>query len=115
MNYYELSGENKSLLKMLKFWNEYEEVSIPLAESQYNRYLDVQHYHAFDEISFIKIISKKQFKLVHEDTKHILGPFKEFSLDKTFKIIDTEYGELKISDCELKDLLDGKYDFLIDS
>ena len=112
---YELSGENKSLLKMLKFWDEYEEVSIPLAESQYNRYLDVQHYHAFDEISLIKIISKKQFKLVHEDTKHILGPFKEFSLDKTFKIIDTEYGELKISDCELKDLLDGKYDFLIDS
>ena len=97
------------LIKCLKTITAY------ISLTQYNRYLDVQHYHAFDEISFIKIISKKQFKLVHEDTKHILGPFKEFSLDKTFKIIDTEYGKLKISDCELKDLLDGKYDFLIDS
>lgn len=79
---YELSGENKSLLKMLKFWNEHQEVSIPLVEDQYRRYLDVPYYHGFDEITFIKIISKKQFKLVHEDTEHNLGLFKEFSLDK---------------------------------
>ena len=100
---------------MLNFWKDNKDIKIPFVEDQYEFYRDVQPYRSFNDITFIKIISNKTFKLVHEDTKHILGPFKEFSLDKTFKIIDTEYGELKISDCELKDLLDGKYDFLIDS
>lgn len=111
---YVLSSENKSLLKMLNFWNKYEEVNIPLVEEQYEYYLDVQPYYAFNEINFIKIISKKQFKLVHEDTNQVLGPFKEFSLDESFKVIDTENGELKLFDYELRDLLDGKFDFLID-
>ena len=111
---YEKSGKNKSLLKMLNFWKDDEDVKIPFVENQYKYYLDVQPYRAFKEITFIKIISNKPFKLVHEDTKQILGKFKEFSLDKAFNIIDNENGEFKLSDNELNDLLDGKYDFIID-
>lgn len=108
---YELSDENKSLLKMLNFWNENEDVSIPYIEESYEYYLDVQPYLAYDEINFLKIISKKPFKLVHEDTNQILGLFKEFSLDKVFKVIDTDNGEFKLTDEQLNDLLEGKYDF----
>lgn len=111
---YEKSGRNKSLLKMLKFWKDHEDVKIPFVEEQYEYYLDVQPYRAFKEITFIKIISNKPFKLVHEDTNQILGTFKEFSLDKAFNIIDNGNGELKLSDNELNDLLNGKYDFMID-
>lgn len=109
---YELSSKNKSLLKMLNFWKDNEEVSIPLFEEKYEYYLDVQPYLTFDEINFIKINSKKPFKLVHEDTKEILGCFKEFKLNKFINIIHTERGEFKLSDKELEDLLDGKYDFM---
>ena len=63
------------------------------------------------EINFIKMISKKPFMLVHEDTNQILGPFKEFELDKAFKVIDTDKGEIELSDEELDDILKGKYDF----
>lgn len=111
---YEKSGRNKSLLKMLNFWKDNKDVKIPFVEDQYEYYLDVQPYQAFKEITFIKIISNKPFKLVHEDTNQILGQFKEFSLDKAFNILDNENGELKLSDSELNDLLDGKYDFLMD-
>ena len=109
---YELSGKNKSLLKMLNFWKNNEDVSIPLIEDSYEYYLDVQPYMPYNEINFIKIISKKPFKLVHEDTNQILGSFKEFALDKVFKVIDTDNGEFKLSDEQLDDLLKGKYDFM---
>lgn len=111
---YEKSGRNKSLLKMLNFWKDNKDVKIPFVEDQFEYYLDVQPYCSFNEITFIKIISNKTFRLVHEDTNQVLGQFKEFSLDKAFNIIDTENGEFKLSDNELNDLLDGKYDFLMD-
>ena len=96
---------------MLNFWKDNEDVSIPLIENTYKYYLDVQPYRAYNEISFIKIISKKPFKLVHEDKNQILGSFKEFTLDEVFKVIDTDNGEFKLSDEQLDDLLKGKYDF----
>ncbi len=110
---YESSSENKSLLKMLNFWKDNDEVSIPLIEESYENYTDVQPYHAPNAIDFIKLKSKKPFKLVHEDTNNVLGNFKEFRLDEPFKVIYTENGKFKLSDEEVKDLLDGKYDFII--
>ena len=110
---YESSSENRSLLKMLNFWQDNDEVSIPLIEENYDYYHDVQPYRAPNTINFIKLKSKKPFKLVHENTNEVLGNFKEFSLDKSFKVIDTENGEFKLSDEQVKDLLDGKYDFII--
>ena len=77
------------------------------------KYLDFQPYYPYNTLDFIKLKSKKAFKIVHEDTGEILGTFKEFSLDAPFKIIDTENGEFKITDEQLKDLLEGKYDFMI--
>ena len=110
---YELSGKNKCLLKMLNFWKDNETVRIPLIEDRYEYYLDVQPYRCFSEINFIKIYSKKPFSLVHEVSKKSLGPFKEFSLDNAFNVIDTEKGEFVLSDEQLNDLLEGKYDFIV--
>lgn len=73
----------------------------------------MQSYLAPDTINFVKITSKKPFKLVHKDTKDIPGTFSEFCLDEKFMVIDTENGEFKLSGEQLKDLLDGRYDFLI--
>ena len=110
---FELSGENKALLKMLNFWKDNNEVSIPFIENNYESYLDVQPYLAPDNINFVRIISRKPFTLLHEDRKSRLGKFKEFTLDEAFKLIDTDNGEFKLSDDQLKDLLEGKYDFVI--
>lgn len=110
---YELSGKDMCLLKALNFWKENDDVSIPLIEESYKHYLDVQPYISPDTINFVKIISKRHFQLVHEDTDEILGPFKKFNLDQEFKVIDTENGVFKLSDSQLSSLLEGKYDFLI--
>ena len=75
--------------------------------------MDVQHYLYPGTINFVNIYSKKEFKLVHEDTKEILGTFSKFILDAEFKIIGTENGEFNITDKQGKDLLAGKYDFII--
>ena len=108
---YSLSDEDRSLLKMLNFWKDNEEVRIPLIDDIYEEYKDFQSYRAYDSINFIKVISDKPFELVREDTGEKLGPFQEFSLDKAFKVIDTENGEFELTDNQLKDLLEGKYDF----
>lgn len=110
---YELSGNNKCLKKALNFWKDNDEVRIPLIDENYEDYLDVQPYLSPDTINFVRILSNKQFFLVHEDTKVKLGPFKEFSLDQMFKVIDTENGEFKLTEKQLNCLLDGKYDFII--
>lgn len=110
---YELSCNDKCLKKALNFWKDNDEVMIPLIEENYKDYLDVQPYLSPDTINFVRILSNNQFFLVHEDTKEKLGPFKEFSLDQTFKVIDTEKGEFKLTENQLNGLLEGKYDFLI--
>lgn len=111
---YERSGQNIGLLKVLNFWKDHDEIRLPYFEEIYRFYMDVQPYNILlDSINFVEINSKKPFELIHEDTKKVLGKFKQFSLDRAFKVIDTESGEFKLSDDELKDLLDGKYDFVI--
>lgn len=110
---YELSGKDKSLFKLLNFWKDNDDVSIPLIESSYENYLDVQHYLYPSTLNFVNIKSKKPFKLVHEDTKEILGTYREFIMDSEFKLIGTENGEFNITDKQGKDLLAGKYDFII--
>ncbi len=110
---YEISGNNECLKKALNFWKDNDEVRIPLIEENYKNYLDVQPYLCPDTINFVRILPNIQFFLVHEDTKEKLGPFKEFSLDQMFKVIDTENGEFKLTEKQLNCLLDGKYDFLI--
>ena len=111
---YESGEKSRSLLKVLNFWKENDDVSIPSVDENYECYMDVQPYHACNDLNFMKIISKKPFKLVHEDTKKVLGTFKEFSLDAPFKVIDTENGEFKLSQSQVDDLLNGKYDFIIE-
>ena len=111
MELYEKSGKNKSLFKVLNFWKDNEDVSIPLIEDEYDYYQDVQPYSCIDDINFIKIISKKPFIL--ESGNETLGPFKEFSLNSYLNIITAENGEFKLSDTQLKKLLDGEYDFKI--
>lgn len=110
---YELSGKNNSLLKMLDFWKDNDNVTVSLIDECYEYYMDVQPYITPDTINFIKLKSKKPFELIHEDTNKVLGKFKEFCLDETFKVIDTDIGKFKLSDEQLKDLLDGKYDFVM--
>lgn len=111
---YSLSNDNKSLLKMLNFWKDNEDVRIPLIDEIYKKYLDFQPYYPYGSINFIKINSTKSFRVIHEDTGEILGIFKEFTLDEPFKVIHTENGEFNLSAKQLKDLLDGKYDFVLE-
>ena len=90
-----------------------EDVSIPLIESCYEDYLDVQHYLYPGTINFVNIKSKRPFKLVHEDTKEELGSFREFFFNGELNVINSEDNGLTISEKQGKDLLDGKYDFNI--
>ena len=76
--------------------------------------MNVQPYFPYNNINFLKIISKVPFKLVHEDTKNILGTFKKFLLDAPVNVIYTDNGEFKLSKNQLNDILNGKYDFLIE-
>lgn len=108
---YVSSNKNKGLLKLLNFWKDNVEVSIPLIDDNYCKYLDLQPYCCFSKITFINFSSTKAFDLVHEDTGEILGTFHKFILDDKFKVIGTEKGEFHLTDNQLKDLLDGKYDF----
>lgn len=108
---YRACDESKYLLKILNFWKDNAEVSIPHIEEFYNKYLEVQPYNARRAIDYIYMSSTKAFDLVHEGTGEILGTFLKYSLDVPFKIIDTEKGEFHLTDNQLKDLLDGKYDF----
>ena len=109
----ELSGNDKCLSKMLNFWKDNDDVSIPLIESCYEDYLDVQHYLYPGTINFVNIKSKRPFKLVHEDTKEELGSFREFFFNGQLNVINSEDNGLTISEKQGKDLLDGKYDFNI--
>ena len=97
--------KNKCLLKLLNFWKDNDEVSIPSVEDNYKSYMDVQPYFPYNNINFLKIISKVPFKLVHEDTKNILGTFKEFLLDAPVNVIYTDNGEFKLSKNQLNDIL----------
>ena len=108
---YHFSNGNGGLLKMLTFWKDNDQVAIPSIDENYRLYLDVQPYFPHDDINFIRVKSDRSFELVHEDTGEVLGEFKEFFLDGSFNVIYTEKGEFKLSDLQLNNLNNGKYDF----
>lgn len=106
-------SDDKCLKKLLYFWRDNDCVSSVDLDNNYECFKEFQPYYGWTDINFIRLVSELPFELVHEDTGRSLGCFKEFSLDKSFKVIDTEFGEKSLDDEELKDLLEGKYNFVL--
>lgn len=106
-------SKSNSVSKLLDFWLKNDCVKIMSFEYNYNCYKDNLPYHIYNDIDFIDVKSTIPFELVHEFTHEKLGPFKKFNLDKSFKLIDTENGVFNLSDRQVNDLIDGKYDFLL--
>ena len=104
-------GNNRGLSKLLDFWANNECVKVDSFEYSFNDYKDDLPFPIWFDINFKEIKSFTQFKLVHEETGEILGPFHKFTLDKSFKLADTNNGVLKLTDAQINDLIEGKYDF----
>ena len=104
-------GKNKGLSKLLDFWANNDCVSVSSFEYSFRDYMDNLPFSVWDDINFKKIKSYTPFKLIHEETGEILGPFHKFALDKSFKLANTNNGVLKLSDNQINDLIKGKYDF----
>ena len=108
-------GKNKGLTKLLDFWHDNDCVNVESFEYGFNDYKDNLPFSVWYDINFKQIKSIIPFDLVHEETGEVLGPFNKFTLDKSFKLADTEKGVLRLSDSQINDLIEGKYDFkLID-
>lgn len=104
-------GKNKGLSKLLDFWANNDCVKVRSFEYSFKDYQDNLPYSIWQDINFKEIKSTTPFELVHEETEEILGPFHKFTLDKSFKLADTNNGVLKLSDEQINDLIEGKYDF----
>lgn len=104
-------GKNKGLDKLLDFWANNDCVKVYSFEYSFKDYKDNLPFSVWHDINFKEIKSYTQFNLVHEETGEILGPFHKFILDKSFKLADTNNGVLKLSDSQINDLIEGKYDF----
>ena len=104
-------GKNKGLSKLLDFWVNNDCVSVSSFEYSFRDYMDNLPFSVWHDINFKEIKSTTLFKLIHEESGDILGPFHKFALDKSFKLADTNNGVLKLSDNQIKDLIEGKYDF----
>ena len=102
---------NGGLSKLLDFWADNDCVSVNSFEVSFGDYMDNLSYNTWEDINFKDIISTIPFEIINENTGESLGVFKRFNLDKTFKLADVDYGILKLTDEELNNLLDGKYDF----
>ena len=108
-------GKNKGLSKLLDFWHDNDCVIVESFEYGFNDYKDNLPFSVWHDINFKQIKSIIPFELIHEETCEVLGPFNKFALDKSFKLADTEKGVLQLSDSQINDLIEGKYDFkLID-
>lgn len=106
-------GKNRGLSKLLDFWAENDCVRVRSFESTFKDYQDNLPHLIWHDINFKEIKSFQKFNLVHEDTGEVLGPFNKFTLDKSFKLADTDNGVFKLSDNQISDLLEGKYDFTL--
>lgn len=104
-------GNNEGLSKLLDFWYDNDCVNVESFEYSFNDFKDNLAFSVWFDINFKEIKSKIPFELVHEETGEILGPFNKFSLDKSFKLADTNDGVLELSDAQVNDLIKGKYDF----
>ena len=96
---------------MLDFWHDNDCVKVESFEYSFNDYKDNLPFSVWRDINFKQIKSSTPFVLFHEETGEILGPFNKFALDKSFKLADTNNGVLKLSDAQIDDLIEGKYDF----
>ena len=112
-DYFELGENNIALCKLLNFWCENSCVSIQQFEDEFKNYMSLQPFSHSDSIRFIKIISKIPFKVVHEDNSEVLGSFKQFRFNAFTNKIETDNGDIKLTDLQVNDLLNGKYDFSI--
>lgn len=104
-------GKNRGLSKLLDFWHDNDCVKVESFEYSFNDYKDNLPFSVWRDINFKQIKSSTPFVLFHEETGEILGPFNKFALDKSFKLADTNNGVLKLSDAQIDDLIEGKYDF----
>lgn len=104
-------GKNRGLSKLLDFWYNNDCVKVESFEYSFRDYKDNLPFSVWKDINFKQIKSFTPFELVHEDTGEKLGPFNKFALDESFKLADTNNGVLKLSDAQIDDLIEGKYDF----
>ena len=104
-------GKNRGLSKLLDFWADNDCVRVESFEYSFRDYKENLPFSVWKDINFKQIKSFTPFELVHEETGEILGPFNKFALDESFKLADTNNGVLKLSDAQIDDLIEGKYDF----
>ena len=104
-------GKNKGLNKLLDFWADNDCVTVASFEYNFKDYKDNIPITIWHNIDFKDIKSTTQFKLIHEDNCEELGPFNRFCLDKSFKLADVDNGILKLTDTQINDLIEGKYNF----
>ncbi len=106
-------GKNKGLDKLLDFWANNECVKVSSFESSFEDYQDNLPHLVWHDINFKEIKSNIPFELIHEESGEKLGPFKKFNLDKSFKMADVDTGILELSDSQIDDLIEGKYNFIL--
>ena len=104
-------GKNKGLSKLLDFWANNDCVSVSSFEYGFRDYMDNLPFSVWHDINFKEIKSHTPFELIHAESGEKLGPFHKFALDKSFKLAYTNNGVLKLSDNQINDLIEGKYDF----
>jgi len=104
-------GKNRGLSKLLDFWADNDCVKVDSFEYSFRDYMDNLPFSVWKNINFKQIKSFSPFELVHEKTGEKLGPFNKFALDESFQMADTDKGVLKLSDAQIDDLIEGKYDF----
>lgn len=102
---------NRSLEKLLDFWADNKCVDVSSFEYAYDNYKNNLSYPIWEDIDLKNISSSVSFKIVHENNSEISGIFKKFSLDKAFHLAYVDQGVLKLTDSQINDLIDGKYDF----
>lgn len=104
-------GKNKGLSKLLDFWKDNDCIKIESFENSFNDYKDNLPHSIWYNINFKDIKSNTPFKLINEENGEVLGPYHRFCLDKSFKLADIDNGVVKLTDSQIDDLLEGKYDF----
>lgn len=104
-------GNNEGLSKLLDFWSTNDCVKVSSFEYSFKAYQDNLPFSVWHDINFKEIKSQTPFELIHEETGEVLGPFHKFTLDKSFKLADTNNGVFKLTNNQINDLIDGKYDF----
>lgn len=104
-------GKNKGLDKLLDFWVNNDCISVYSFEYNFKDYKNNLPFSVWHDIDLKEIKSYIPFELVHEETDETLGPFHKFTLDKSFKLADTNNGVLQLNDSQIEDLIEGKYDF----